>query len=145
MYKGSWPQDGRFSEGTLVAYVDHCLSQGQTLGSPSARVTKLRVSSIANRLSAIRTCFSFAGLPNLVWPDLATRQLAVECSAHRQVGVEKHFEKPPLMPRVLLVLESYLVLVNKVALQSILDLTFFIAALGLLMAFFFGWRDDTFL
>ena len=144
MYKGSWPQDGRFSEGTLVAYVNHYLSQGQALGSPSARVTNLRVSSIANRLSAIHTCFAFAGLPKLIWPDLATWQLAVERLACCRVGVEKHFEKAPLMPRVLLALEQYLALVDKAALQSALDLTFFIAALGLLMAFFFGWHDDTF-
>ena len=121
MYKGSWPRDGRFSEGTLVAYVNHCLSQGQALGSPSARATNLRVSSIANRLSAIRTCFAFAGLPKLVWPDLAMWQLAVKRSACRRVGVESHFEKPPLMPWVLLALEQYIVLVDEAALQSALD------------------------
>ena len=62
-----------------------------------------------------------------------------------QIGVEKHFEKPSLIPQVLLALEQYLVLVDEAALQSALDLTFFIAALGVLMAFFFGWRDDNFL
>ena len=71
-------------------------------------------------------------------------QLAVERSACHRAGVEKHFEKPPLMPRVLLALEQYLVLVDEAALQSALDSTFFIAALGVLMAFFFGWRGDTF-
>ena len=81
----------------------------------------------------------------MVWPDLATQQLAVERSACRRAGVKKHFEKPPLMPWVMLALEQYLVLVDEAALQSALDLTFFIAALGVLMAFFFGWRDDTFL
>ena len=72
------------------------------------------------------------------------RLLVVEHLACRRVGVKKHFEKPLLMPWVLLALEQYLVLVDEAALQSALDLTFFIAALGLLMAFFFGWRDDTF-
>ena len=69
----------------------------------------------------------------------------MERSAHRRAGVEKRFEKPPLMPWVLLALEQYLVLVDEAALQSALDLTFFIAALGVLMAFFFGWCNDTFL
>lgn len=56
----------------LYAYVDMLLSR-----PPTGRA-QLRVSTIQDQLSSVRTCFFQAGLPELTWPDAAVRMVRAE-------------------------------------------------------------------
>ena len=99
------------------------------------------VASVCNLLSSVWMGLTWVGLPAPEWPDLALCQVQVEQVARHSLSLEKHFVKPLIMPRLLLTPESTL---RAATWSTEEDLRLNLSCIGVLVAFFFGWHDDTF-
>jgi hypothetical protein len=85
----------------LLAFTDSLLS------SRSTGKSQLKVSTVYDQLSAIKTCFLQAG-EDFTWPQLAYRFVKGESVNRRQLGHERQLVKAPFMPRVALILDQAL-------------------------------------
>ena len=102
----------------------------------SAGHSQLKVSTVFDNLSAIRTCFAQAGV-SFTWPERAYKFVKGESVARRQLGVDRPTVKAPFMPRLAQILDQYLLL------QRSCNSFPATAAMAVLLCFYFGWRSST--
>lgn len=102
----------------------------------AASGAQLTTATIFDKLSAIKSSFAQAGLPPIQWPPQALRAVTTERTARRVTGTEVLAVKPPFMPRVAVHLDKWL----RHALPAS---TGAVAAVAVLLSFYFGWRAST--
>lgn len=59
-----------------------------TLLLPADNGRQLKIATVEDQLSHIRTCFAQAGLPALIWPEMTRRFLRAETTIRRASGKE---------------------------------------------------------
>lgn len=130
----AFPIDGVFTIGTQTMFVEHLLSR-----TKGGRGSHLKISTITNKLSAVKTCLERVGIEFGNWPVTTLHVLKNELAQRQKLGLEVKYHKLPILPRVIMELEEYLLTCPYAAHHSL----HIFAAVAVYLAFYFAWRDST--
>lgn len=105
----------------------------------------IKISTVLGKLSGIRVSLAQAGVEFKEWDDAALTMVRHELATRQRLGTEKKLEKLPILPRLIMFLDTQLALPawQLPCNETASNYNFLVAAMMVYLAYFFGWRDET--
>lgn len=115
-------------------FVEHLLAR--TKGAKGAH---LKISTITNKLSAVKVCLERIGIDFGEWPATTLHILKNELAQRQKLGTEVKYFKLPILPRVIMDLETFLHSTEFTE-RRVYQVY---ASVAVYLSYYFAWRDST--